>query len=266
MKKNERTEQDYRDAASKSFSIAGMCRVLGLGAFGANYRRIHKAIKEYNIDISHFTGKGWNIGCIFDPSRGIKKDLSEILVENSTYDNTVSLKSRLLNEGLKEYKCERCGRTEWEGELIPLQLHHINGNRSDNRIENLQLLCPNCHALTDNYCGKNSNHIRNLTLEEKDIKIREVYGDYAKVIKKRILEKSTKPKEKKYCPICGTEITKDKRSTYCSYECAYRAQKKLPENSVMNEHIRNGMSISQIANLYNVTEASVRKWIRQHKT
>lgn len=153
MKKNERTEQEYRDAASKSLSIAGMCRALGLGAFGANYRRIHKAIEEYNIDTSHFTGQGWNVGLNFKPYKKYKLD--EILVENSTYDNTNFLKYRLLDEGLKEHKCEKCGRTEWEGEPIPLELHHINGDRSDNRLENIQLLCPNCHALTDNYCGRN---------------------------------------------------------------------------------------------------------------
>ena len=262
MKKNERTEQDYRDAASKSFSIAGMCRELGLGPFGANYRRINKAIKEYSIDISHFTGKGWNVGYMFDPNKGIKKDLSEILVENSTYDNTVSLKSRLLNEGLKEYKCERCKRTEWEGEPIPLQLHHVNGVRSDNRIENLQLLCPNCHALTDNYCGKNSKYTRSLTIEEKNDKINRTYGDYAKVIKDRVSEKNEKLKEKKYCPVCGNEITKDKRSTYCSYECAYKAQRKLPEDNVLLKYINEGKSNSEIAKLCGVTESCIRKWKR----
>ena len=58
---------------------------------------------------------------------------------------------------IKEYKCERCGRTEWEGFPIPLELHHLNGVHNDNRLENLQILCPNCHALTDNYSGKSSN-------------------------------------------------------------------------------------------------------------
>lgn len=264
MKKNDRTEQDYRDAASKSFSIAGMCRELGLGAFGANYRRINKAIKEYNIDTSHFTGKGWNVGYIFDPNRGIKKDLSEVLVENSEYDNTSSLKSRLLNEGLKEYKCERCGRTEWEGEPIPLQLHHINGVRSDNRIENLQLLCPNCHALTDNYCGRNTNHIRSLTPEERRDRIKKVYGDYERVIKERLSKKVTKSAEKKYCPICGNEITKDKRSTYCSYECAHKAQRKLPEDNILCNLIEEGKTNLEISNICGVTEACIRKWRNKH--
>lgn len=68
--------------------------------------------------------------------------------------NKVRLK--LLKEGYKEYKCENCGLSEWLGELIPLELHHIDGDHHNNKIENYMLLCPNCHALTDSYRGKNS--------------------------------------------------------------------------------------------------------------
>ena len=78
----------------------------------------------------------------------------EVFTENSTY-SVSRLKNRLINGGYRQCMCERCHRTEWEGETIPLEVHHINGIHNDNRIENLQLLCPNCHAQTDNYCAKN---------------------------------------------------------------------------------------------------------------
>lgn len=68
--------------------------------------------------------------------------------------NKVRLK--LLKEGYKEYKCENCGLTEWMGQPIPLELHHKDGNHHNNTINNYSLLCPNCHALTDSYRGKNS--------------------------------------------------------------------------------------------------------------
>lgn len=65
-----------------------------------------------------------------------------------------NLKRRLLREGLKEGRCEGCGLHRWQGHVLPLALHHVNGDRDDNRIENLELLCPNCHALTGNFSGR----------------------------------------------------------------------------------------------------------------
>ena len=96
---------------------------------------------------------GWNVGNRYRPIK-TAQPLTEILVENSNYQS-FKLAKRLLKEGYKERKCEMCGNTHWCNYLIPLELHHINGIKTDNRLENLQMLCPNCHALTDNYRGKN---------------------------------------------------------------------------------------------------------------
>lgn len=65
------------------------------------------------------------------------------------------LKVRLLKEGLKKGVCERCGIDEWLGHSLSLNLHHVNGDGDDNRLENLALLCPNCHSLTPNFGGRN---------------------------------------------------------------------------------------------------------------
>ena len=65
------------------------------------------------------------------------------------------VRKKLLQEGYKEHRCEKCGLTEWLGNPIPLELHHIDGDKNNNTLENFQLLCPNCHAFTDSYRGKN---------------------------------------------------------------------------------------------------------------
>ena len=149
----QRTKEEFEKAAKQAFSIAGMCRNLGLKPCGGNYRLMHNAIEKHNIDTEHFRGKGWNIGLVFRPNK--TKHISEILTQYSTYQS-YKLKNRLLLEGLKQHICECCGNTTWNGKKIPLELHHINGNNRDNRLENLKLLCPNCHALTDSYRGKNN--------------------------------------------------------------------------------------------------------------
>lgn len=79
--------------------------------------------------------------------------LESLLTKDSSYNRT-KLKERLFKEGIKEYKCECCGISEWNGKYLSLQLHHINGNHNDNRLENLQILCPNCHSQTDNFSSK----------------------------------------------------------------------------------------------------------------
>jgi hypothetical protein len=153
-KKLRYTDKEFIDAVKSSLSYAEVMRKIGLIPAGGNYDTVKRKIIELNLDTSHMTGKVWNQG---ERYRDIKKaqPLSEILIENSTFTNTNSLRKRLLRENVKEHKCECCNKETWLGEPIALELHHINGIKSDNRIENLQILCPNCHAFTDNYRGKN---------------------------------------------------------------------------------------------------------------
>lgn len=149
-----KSKEEYEQAAKNALSIAQMCRNLGIKPIGGNYRVVKKAIAEYNIDTSHFTGQGWNVGLKFKPNSSLP--LKEILVEDSNYQS-YKLKFKLFEQGVKEKRCECCGRTEWNGKEIPLELHHKNGNNRDNRIENIEILCPNCHAQTDNYRGRNKS-------------------------------------------------------------------------------------------------------------
>lgn len=151
MKFNKYTLQQLEIAVKDSFSKRNVLSKLGIAKSGGNYETLEKAIDFYNLDTSHFTGKGW----LKDRTHTYRlRPLDEVLVENKL-ENTHKLKNRLIKEGIKYVKCENCLLTEWLNLPIPLELHHVDGNRKNNKLENIQLLCPNCHARTDNYRGKN---------------------------------------------------------------------------------------------------------------
>jgi 5-methylcytosine-specific restriction endonuclease McrA len=148
------TEEQFVEAVKNNISIAGVCKELGLNHLaGSNYQSVRKYVKKLKLDISHWKGQGY---LRYQKNPHVKKQpLEEILTENSLYNSFHSLKKRLIEENFKEYKCEICGISNWLEHSISLQLHHLNGNRTDNRLENLQFLCPNCHSQTDNYGGLN---------------------------------------------------------------------------------------------------------------
>lgn len=97
--------------------------------------------------------QGWSKGLKFSNRK--QMSFEEYVNRKDATIETNKMRIKLLREGLKEAKCERCGNTTWEGQVIPLELHHKDGNKNNNSLENLQLLCPNCHALTPTYRGKN---------------------------------------------------------------------------------------------------------------
>jgi 5-methylcytosine-specific restriction endonuclease McrA len=146
-------EQELRDAIANSSCYAEVLRKLEIRAAGGNYATLKKRIATLQIDTSHMTGMLWNKDQA-SPNI-IERPLDDILVKDSDYANTNTLRKRLIRQGLLEPRCASCGLTEWLVQPIPLELDHINGDRFDHRLENLRLLCPNCHALTATYRGKN---------------------------------------------------------------------------------------------------------------
>lgn len=126
-------------------------RQLGLAGSAAE-RRVKRLAQEAGLDASHLLGQGWNRGSRLG---GREPEPLRTLLVRGRYTSTTSLRRRLLRERVLEARCSACARHTWEGAAIPLELDHVNGDRADNRLENLRLLCPNCHAQTDTYRGRN---------------------------------------------------------------------------------------------------------------
>lgn len=136
-----------KDAIKVSSSIRQVLLKLGYSPQGGgSYRLIQRWIKEFNIDTSHFTGKGWRKNN-FAPVKRIEDYLT-----NKVPITSHRLKQRLLKDGLKQHKCEICGLSDWLDRSLPLELDHIDGNHFNNELSNLRILCPNCHSQCENHC------------------------------------------------------------------------------------------------------------------
>jgi hypothetical protein len=150
MKLRKYTKEQLAKAVKESTSKRQVLLKLGVAPYGGNYDVLRKALYHFCIDTSHFTGQAWNKGKQLPPKVDLEKYLS-----NQIPIQSYKLKNRLLKDGVFEHACMSCKRKTWLSQDIPLELDHINGDNSDNRIQNLRLLCPNCHALTPTYRSKN---------------------------------------------------------------------------------------------------------------
>jgi len=153
MRKRKWDVESLKKAVKSSSSYRQVLKKLGLKEAGGNYSQIKKYIEELGLDFDHYKGRGWKKGLSgFDSPR---IPLEKILVKNSRFQS-YKLKKRLFKAGLKKQNCEECGWCKVsEDGRIPLELDHINGNSRDNRIENLRVLCPNCHSLKPTHRGRN---------------------------------------------------------------------------------------------------------------
>lgn len=149
-------------------------------------------------------------------------------IENNVPIRSSLLREKLIRDGLKEDKCEICGITTWQGVHLPLELHHKNGNHYDNSLENLQILCPNCHSIQE--------------------------GNSGKAIKKIVL-----PSKQKFCIDCGKLI--DQRATRCKSCAAKLKNRKVerPSREKLKEEVRKE-SFTRLANKYGVSDKTISKW------
>lgn len=129
------TDQDIVNFSKEVKSIAGLLRKLNLKPVGGNYSNIKRQLQKLKVDTSHWTGQAWN-------REAQLKDWSE-------YTSGRSFFKHLIKERGK--RCESCKLETWLDKEIALELHHVDGDKTNNCKENLQILCPNCHSLTDNF-------------------------------------------------------------------------------------------------------------------
>lgn len=221
MKLRNISKESLQKAVDKSNSHSGILKNLGLSRTGGNHPLLYKKLSEFSISTDHFQRK------IINGSR--KFDLVDILVENSPFLSSHHLKIRLIKEGVLENKCNICGLGPiWQRKKLSLHLHHINGKRSDCRLKNLRILCPNCHTQTRTFCGK-------------------------KTISKTYT-----------CPLCG-EVMKTKKSAMCR-NCANVKHRVVtrPIKERLLELMSNN-SLLQIGTMFGVSDNAIRKWAKQYK-
>ena len=218
MAKYNWNKEKIEEAIRISTSYSETLRNLGIPTQGNNADTLKKYIEKYNLDISHFTfGKPESL-------KNIKYiPVSEYLGTDKCIA-TCKLKAKLLKEGLKENKCECCGITEWNGKSLVMQLHHIDGDNTNNSLDNLQMLCPNCHSQTENYCGS-----------------------------------ANEKKKHNYCKDCGKEITDN--ATYCT-ACLGKHHRKVERPSIeeLINKFKEIKSFLALGKIYGVSDKTISKW------
>lgn len=137
------TKEQLEVAVANSTTLKEIQEKLGYTTYsGSRQQKIKKLLEQYDIDTSNLIGQSWN-----------KNNFDYTRFRNGNAIKVAQAKAALV--ALRGHKCEQCGLDKWQGKDIPLEIHHCDGNHLNNDLTNLQLLCPNCHALTENWRGRN---------------------------------------------------------------------------------------------------------------
>lgn len=172
MKREKYTREVLADAVASNVSFAGVLRTLGLRLAGGTQAHITRKVRAFGIDTSHFTGQGTNRG---PNHKGPAKTPANLILtkrETGRRALAVRLRRALLEIG-RAYRCVSCGVGEtWQGRTLILQVNHRNQDWLDDRPENLEFLCPNCHSQTVRWCGsKGGTEITSAAKRDRDRRV-----------------------------------------------------------------------------------------------
>ena len=229
---NQYSLEYIKEIISNNKTIHDVLKKIGYkNVSGGAYRTFKNFVKKYNIDCSHFVFN--------NEKRKVKLSDSDIFKKGSNCTQS-SLRKRVLKKNLVPYKCAICGNIgEWNNKPLTLTLDHINGDRTDNRIENLQFVCPNCDKQQETFGSKN---------------------------KKRYYSIPRKYKDKNKCKICGKEIEPRAqlcRNCYLKNLKPKKLKSKLDKQTIINE-LMNFKSFVELGKKYNISDNAFRKWCKKY--
>lgn len=244
------TKEQIQEAVAKSSCWRQVIELINPNNNGYSSESYIKAraIKE-GIDFSHFKGLGWRKGLKMPPKRPLEFYLVDSVKEASIASSL--LKRKLILAGIKPSYCEMCKLTEWMGNKIHVELHHKNKNPNDNRLENLSVLCSNCHSFVHEKIGFEAKHRTDEEYKERELQ---------KLKQKRSERKDPSQKCK-----CGATL-KSYQIKYCSYTCSYNNARKHERPS--KEHLTelvSTLSMLKVAEILGVTDNLVRSWCEDYE-
>lgn len=245
------TKELLEPIVKKSTSWAMVCRFLELRPSGSSQYHIQRKTLSFNIDVSHFKGCGWSAGRIFKS----KTPFDEWIL--SPRLSSDKIRKRLIKDKIKEEKCEICGLSEWMGEKIRFELDHKDGDHYNNKIENLQIVCPTCHS---------QKTYRNKDGRKKTTSVSEIYkrmDDYDTKHQNKSWEHISNNSIKLFCKICGKELVKHKQKKYCSYNCLREGRRKVvrPTKEILEKMVWDKPA-SKLSEELGVSDKTIEKWCK----
>lgn len=243
------SKEMLEEVVRKSLAVSEVLRFLDLKQTGGNYSYISSLIKKYEIDTKHFLGRKLYMATNPPVNKHTKETFLRTLKENTKLDGSKT-KKFLIKFCMKEHKCEICKNTEWFGKKIPLEVDHINGDHFDNRLENIRLVCPNCHALTETYC-RTKTSVHRQTVKSVGL---------GPTSKDNNLDESSNLSGR-ICDNCGKQLSKATKGVFC--KTCYKQKTKIewPDIILLNKMLEE-KTLTAIALSLGVSANAIKKHLR----